>query len=78
MKYFADGLISIYSNLDAAIPDGITVGAKVEGGQLIGGVGETAIIEQCDDAHLHFEVMKDGKYLDPLDYITVNTATDEE
>jgi len=72
------GLVSIYAGLDETLPDGITVGAKVEGGQLIGGVGETAIIEQCDDTHLHFEVMKDGKHVDPLDYITLNADPSEE
>lgn len=74
----ANGLVSVYANLDATLPDGITVGATVEGGQLIGGVGETAIIEQCDDAHLHLEVLKDGKNVDPLDYITVNAETEDE
>ena len=70
------GLVSVYSNLQSVLPDGIEAGAAVEGGQLIGGVGETAIIEQCDDAHLHLEVLKDGKNVDPLDYITVKTAAD--
>ncbi len=72
------GLVSIYSNLDETLPEGITVGSKVEGGQLIGGVGETAIIEQCDDAHLHFEIMKDGQTVDPLDYITVSANSTED
>lgn len=72
------GLVSIYAGLDETLPDGIVVGAKVEGGQLIGGVGETAIIEQCDDTHLHFEVMKDGKHVDPLDYITLDADPSEK
>lgn len=70
------GLVSVYANLQETLPEGIVVDAKVEAGQLIGGVGESAIIEQCDDAHLHFEVMKDGKNLDPLDFIAVKTAAD--
>ena len=74
----ADGLVSVYSNLQDVLPEGITVGATVEGGQLIGGVGETAIIEQCDDAHLHFEVLKNDKHVDPLDYISVKTAANPE
>lgn len=73
-----DGLVSVYANLQKTLPEGIEVGAVVEGGQLIGGVGESAIIEQCDDAHLHLEVLKDGKNVDPLDYITVKTATEAE
>ena len=74
----ADGLVSVYSNLQNVLPDGIEAGVSVEGGQLIGGVGETAIVEQCDDAHLHLEVMKNGKHVDPLDYITVRTAEEGE
>lgn len=70
----ADGLVSVYSNLQATLPEGIEVDAEITGGQLIGGVGESAIIEQCDDTHLHFEVLKNEKHVDPLDYITVKTA----
>ncbi|MBQ7364510.1 MAG: M23 family metallopeptidase [Clostridia bacterium] len=70
------GLVSVYSNLQSTLPEGIVEGASVEGGQLIGGVGETAIIEQCDDAHLHLEVFKNGKNVDPLEYITVKSAAD--
>ncbi len=72
------GLVSIYSNLQAELPEGIAEGKTVEAGQLIGGVGETAVIEQCDDPHLHFEVMKEQKHLDPLDYITVKAAVNEK
>lgn len=74
----AGGIVSVYAGLDETLPDGITVGAEVEAGQLIGGVGESAIIEQCDDAHLHFEVLKDGKNVDPLDYISVTALENEE
>lgn len=65
----ADGVVSYYKNLSATLPDGITEGSAVTSGQLIGAVGESAIIEQCDDPHLHFEMKKDGADLDPLNYL---------
>ncbi|MFQ8600238.1 MAG: peptidoglycan DD-metalloendopeptidase family protein [Oscillospiraceae bacterium] len=38
----------------------------VKAGQVIGSIGETASAEASEESHLHFEMMKDGKYLDPL------------
>ena len=63
------GIQSIYRNLQEAIPRNITVGAAVKGGEIIGGVGQTALIEIGDVPHLHFEMKKDGAYIDPLEYI---------
>jgi len=60
---------SIYMNLQQSLPQNITVGAEVKCGDIIGGVGDTALIETSDTAHLHFEMKKDGKYIDPLEYI---------
>ena len=65
-----DGIVSCYRNLQETLPEGITEGAKVTAGQLIAGVGETAIIEQSDEAHLHFEMKKNGELVDPLDYVS--------
>ncbi len=42
-------------------------GDEVSCGQIIAKVGETGL---ADGAHLHFEVMKDGDYVDPLDYLS--------
>lgn len=71
-----NGIVSCYKNLGEILPDGIKEGATVKLGQLIAGVGETAIIEQCDEAHLHFEVMKDGEHVNPLDYISYGKDTE--
>lgn len=75
-----NGIISCYKNLGETLPDGIKEGATVTSGQLIAGVGETAIIEQCDEAHLHFEIKKNGESVNPLDYISYgkNTETMEK
>lgn len=43
----------------------VTVGQTVEAGDVIGGVGTTALGETIDPVHLHFEVWKDGDPVDP-------------
>ncbi len=71
-----NGIVSCYKNLGETLPDGIKEGATVTSGQLIAGVGETAIIEQCDEAHLHFEMKKNNEYVNPLDYISYGKDTE--
>ena len=61
-----DGLLSCYRNLSDEFADGIKEGATVYAGQKIGTVGESALIEISDDAHLHFELELNGKPIDPL------------
>lgn len=67
-----NGYTSIYQNLQTQIPDGIEAGAKVKGGEKIGAMGDTALIEISDSPHLHFCVKLDGKYTDPLSFVTVS------
>lgn len=67
-----EGLVSVYSNLSSVFPKGIEVGAKVKSGDVIAGVGESALIECADTCHLHFEVMKDNVYVDPNQYLEMN------
>lgn len=66
----ADGMKTVYKNL---LSDSVAleVGLTVKRGDEIAKVGESAIIEIADEAHLHFEMFKDGKAVNPLDYITV-------
>lgn len=59
---------TLYSNLVAA---NVQVGDTVEKGQVIGNLGKTVSIESADGAHLHFELIVDGKPVNPLDYITI-------
>lgn len=71
-----NGIVSCYKNLQEALPNGIVEGAKVNAGQLLAGVGESAIIEQSDEAHFHFEVKKNGENVDPLDYVSYGKNTE--
>ena len=63
-----DGLISVYKNLAPELPEGITVGSEVLEGQVIGAVGESAIIEIADEPHLHIELLLNGKQVDPAEF----------
>lgn len=72
-----DGFVTIYRNLDEILPEGIAVGATVKSGQLIGAVGASAIIEQEDLPHLHFELCHNGVAMDPLTYLTYEERAEE-
>ena len=68
------GYKTIYQNMQTAIPDTVTTGASVKKGDKIGAMGDTALIEISESPHLHFSVIVDGKYSDPLSYITVSAS----
>ena len=62
-----DGLFTVYSNLDEKPT--VAPGDSVKKGDVIGHVGNTALGDLCQDPHLHFEVILDGKYQDPAEYL---------
>lgn len=62
-----DGFKTIYSNLLST--EFITEGETVERGQTIATVGETSSFEISDETHLHFEMIKDGEYVNPTIYL---------
>lgn len=62
-----DGFKTIYSNLLTS--EFVVEGEKVEKGQSIGTVGNTAVFETADEPHLHFEILKDSIQVDPSIYI---------
>ena len=62
-----NGYQTIYSNLLSS--EFVVEGEKVEKGQSIGTVGNTAAFEIADEAHLHFEVLKDSIQVDPNIYL---------
>jgi murein DD-endopeptidase MepM/ murein hydrolase activator NlpD len=56
-----------YCNLSTL--DLVTVNQNVKKGDVISGVGKTALYDIADDPHLHFEVIKEGKNIDPKKYL---------
>lgn len=63
----ANGFQTVYSNLLTS--EFVVEGEKVEKGQSLGTVGNTAAFEIADEAHLHFEILKDGVQVEPNIYL---------
>lgn len=63
----ANGYETRYANLLTA--EFVNVGEEVAKDQTIGTVGNTGAFEVLDESHLHFEILKDGEYLDPVLFI---------
>ena len=61
-----DGMITKYANLSTTKMVG--EGDVIKKGQVISGVGNTALFESLDSPHLHFEVLKDGVPVDPAKF----------
>jgi murein DD-endopeptidase MepM/ murein hydrolase activator NlpD len=64
-----NGLKTVYSNL--ASDDMVSPNQKVSQGDIIGAVGNTAAFESAEQPHLHFEVLKDDKAVNPEDYLPI-------
>lgn len=62
-----NGFKTVYANLLTS--EFVVEGEKVQKGQTIGTVGNTAIFESSDDTHLHFEILKDNVNVDPATYL---------
>ena len=60
--------VTVYKNLAATLPQGIAEGVSVRSGQLIASVGNSAMVEIADEAHLHFEMTVADLAVDPLEY----------
>ena len=58
-----NGFSTSYSQLEEAI---VEKGQKVNKGDIIGYVGSSGL---STAPHLHYEIMKGGKYVDPKDYL---------
>ena len=62
-----NGFETVYSNLLTS--EFVVEGEKVDKGQSLGTVGNTAAFEVADDPHLHFEILKDSIQVNPSIYI---------
>ena len=57
-----------YSNLTEKPT--VKVGDQVSAGAVIGAVGNTAMTELSDQPHLHFQVLEEGKPIDPTAFLS--------
>ena len=60
--------VTVYKNLSATLPEGISEGVAVRSGQLIATVGNSAMVEVADEPHLHFEMTVADLAVNPLEY----------
>ncbi len=72
-----NGYVSVYKNLAPDLVEGLKVGDSVMRGQTLASVGESAIIEIADEAHLHLGLYHNGKPIDPLSCIPHTDAQGE-
>ena len=63
-----NSMVSVYRSLADKVF--VKKGQEVTSKQAIGTVGNTAKVEGAESSHLHFEVKKNGKYIDPMSVIT--------
>ncbi|MBQ8356680.1 MAG: M23 family metallopeptidase [Clostridia bacterium] len=75
---------TIYKNLSSDLPENVKIGTAVKAGDVIGTVGESAMVEVADEPHLHLEMTVNGLQVDPTDYLdadamaTLNEDTNYE
>ncbi len=62
--------LTVYKNLAETFAESIAVGASVAEGQLLGHVGDSALIEIAEEPHLHMEMTVKGLQVDPLEYFS--------
>ena len=63
----AEGLVSVYKSLDENVT--VKIGDKVQAGDVIATVSASMAQELNSGNHLHFELLKDGKKVNPNDYL---------
>lgn len=61
------GLTTVYASLST--DEMVKVGQNIKKGETISGVGKGVGFELAEGPHLHFEVLIDGKNVDPTQYI---------
>ncbi len=62
--------ISVYKNLAKDMAEGLAVDKSVKKGELLGYVGDSAMVEIAQEPHLHMEMTVKGLQVDPLDYFS--------
>ncbi len=64
-----NNITTVYANLSDTATVGVAVGAQVKAGQVLGKIGDSAIIEASTQPHLHFEVKVGKNQVNPEDYL---------
>ncbi len=64
-----DGYVSCYASLAEELS--VSAGDKVTMGQVIGTVGETALIENAIGPHVHFSVTCNDEKMDPAEFLAL-------
>lgn len=67
----SNNLKTRYAGLSKQNLEDISCGLKVKANDIIGRVGDPIQIECEDGPHLHFQVLKNGKSVDPAPYLSV-------
>ena len=62
-----NGYVSVYSNMSDEIE--VKSGDKIKAGALIGKISDSNPSDFTKDYHLHFEILQNGKYLNPQDLL---------
>lgn len=62
----SDGVVFTVYNLGSIK---VSTGDKVKSGDIIGTSGQSAALEAQEEPHVHFEIVKDGKTVNPKNYI---------
>ena len=63
-----NGIVGHYYSLTSAVA--VSEGDEVNSGDIVGYVGDSAIVENTEGAHLHFALKQNGEWIDPISYIT--------
>ncbi len=62
--------VTVYKNLAKDMAEGLAAGKSIQKGELLGYVGDSAMIEIAQDPHLHMEMTVKGLQVDPLEYFS--------
>ncbi len=58
---------SLYGNLEEEAL--IKEGDSVKAGSVVGKIGSSSLFESLDPIHLHFSIIKNDEFVDPMDYL---------
>lgn len=63
----SNGFKTLYANLDDI--ENIQIGTEIKKGDFLAHVGTYAFGENTTEPHIHFEILRDGEYVNPEDFL---------